>query len=59
MTQTYPLTLSVIFIESCFSQQFVTKYFQKISHGKRNSTDFEPLLALEENIIGTFYREFI
>lgn len=43
------------FIKSGFSQECVTKAFQKITHGRLNSTDFEPLLAFEENSYGKMW----
>lgn len=55
MTQNYLFILSFIFIKSGFSQQCVTKAFQKITHGRLNSTDFEPLLAFEENSYGKMW----
>lgn len=55
MTQTFLFILSLICIESCFSQQCVNKDFQKVTHGKLKSTDFEHLLALEENSYGKMW----
>lgn len=48
-------SLHFYYIKSCFSQQCVIKDFQKITHGKLNSTDFEPLLAFEENCYGKMW----
>lgn len=55
MTQNYLFILSFIFIKSGFSQECVTKAFQKITHGRLNSTDFEPLLAFDENSYGKMW----
>lgn len=57
MTQNYLFILPFIFIniKSCFSQQCVIKDFQKITNGKLNLTDFEPLLAFEEKCYGKMW----